>query len=107
MAISINIRMTGDEWADFADWLDVRYSPNGWTFYRDHNRLREMLRNPGPADDPQGLLGQATTQFGDTNVGQTFVLLSDGNEAEEFTLIKLFQPTACVVSHGTFRAPVR
>ena len=95
MAISINIQMTRGEWADFASWLDERYSPSCWAFYgrsgENQRQTREALREP---------------QSPDSYVRNTVVLLIDGNEAEEFTIIKMFHASANVVSHGVFKTPV-
>lgn len=95
MAISINICMTRAEWAEFADWLDARYSPSKWTFYgragNNQTQTREAMREP---ENP------------DSYVRNTICLLFDGNEAEEFTIIKMFHETANVVSHGVFKTPV-
>ena len=88
MAISINIQMTRREWAEFADWLDERYSPSRWHFYgrteENHLKTRESLPHYG---DP------------DSYVRNSIVLEAE-DAAHEFTLIKLFHDTASVVSNA-------
>lgn len=95
MAISINLRMTREEWVDFAYWLDERYSSN-WRFYRDHENIREQLHTR-PWDEPGTYHNVGPTG----SIGNTIVLGVDGDaEAEEFALIKMFNNTATVITRG-------
>lgn len=99
--------MTRGEWADFADWLDERYTPPKWHFYgrydKSHSDLREELADRSWEDSEvmKAFYVGPTASI----VGNTVVLLMDGIEAEEFTLIKMFHETATVVSHGAFPSP--
>lgn len=80
--------MTRGEWADFADWLDARYSPSKWLFYRDHDRQRALLRESESLDT-------------NTEVGNTVVLyIAERITDQELTLIKLFQPSASTVTRA-------
>ena len=86
MAISINIQMTRREWAEFADWLDERYSPSCWRFYgrsvENHAKTRESLPHYG---DPDSYVRNA-------------VVLDVEDESHEFTLIKMFHGSASVIN---------
>ncbi len=99
--------MNRGQWADFADWLDERYTPSKWHFYgrydKSHSDLRKELADRSWEDSEvmKAFYVGPTASI----VGNTVVLLMDGIEAEEFTLIKMFHETATVVSHGAFPSP--
>lgn len=94
MAISINLQMTRREWADFADWLDERYSPSGWRFDGrskvEHDDVRVWVK------DMRGMPN--------SYVRNSIRLLINERENEEFTIIKMFHNSAGVNSPGVYRA---
>lgn len=95
MAISINVRMNRGDWADFADWLDARYSPWKWKFDRHHDHVRPTLRDRDweKSDAKRAFYVGPTASI----IGKTIILNVDGTEAEEYTLIKMFHETAIIV----------
>ena len=107
MAISINLRMNRGQWADFADWLDERYTTEKWHFYGRYNQSHSDLRKELADRSWENSEAIRCFYVGPTAsiIGNTVVLLIDGGEAEAFTLIKMFHEEATVVSHGVFKSP--